>query len=167
MSKRRKILIIFGISILALFVGYIFTEPIKFGICRSEYTYQTNYKRIEQKDINLYPKDLIKSDKSDFYTFDIARGCLDSTDESLGQPLGYFSIVMIFLSIISLFVQEQKFYSWLRFSKYYLPIAAGVIFLSPTIDSSILGFDKEFMTWLLAGIFFITSLCIIIFKRKK
>src|SRR3989344_6834920 len=166
MTKRKKVLIISGISVLTLLIGYIFVEPIKFGICRSEYTYQENYRRIDEKDINLYSKELVKSDKSGFYTFDIATGCLDSTDESIGQPLELFSMIVFFLSIVFLFVHEQKFNSWLRFAKYYLPIAAVLIFLSPTIDSRILGFDKEFMTWLLAGLFFITSLCIIIFKRK-
>ncbi|OGZ42834.1 MAG: hypothetical protein A3J55_03115 [Candidatus Ryanbacteria bacterium RIFCSPHIGHO2_02_FULL_45_17b] len=93
--------------------------------------------------------------------------CGPGVNESFAVFLILFGSAVFVLSFILLFVHEQKFYSWLRFSKYYLPIAAGIIFLSPAVDSSILGFDKEFMTWLLAGIFFITSLGIIIFKRQK
>jgi len=94
------------------------------------------------------------------------RYCFEPFDEIIGQPLGFFSIVIFFLSMVFLFVHEQKFSSWLHFAKYYLPIAALLIILMPTVDSTIGGFDKEFMTWLLAGIFFITSLGIIIFKRS-
>lgn len=94
------------------------------------------------------------------------RYCFDPLDEIVGQPLGYFSLIVFFFSIVFLFISEQKFTSWLRFTKYYLPIAAAIIFLSPGIDSTIGGFDKEFMTWLLVGIFFVASLGIIIFKRQ-
>src|SRR3989344_6614294 len=73
---------------------------------------------------------------------------------------------VLMVSLLLFFFSEQTFNSWIRFAKYYLPIAVALIFLSPAIDSSILGFDKEFMTWLLAGIFFITSFGIIIFKRS-
>ena len=88
-------------------------------------------------------------------------------NENVAIFLILFGGVVFFLSFILLFVHEQKFYFWLRFAKYYLPIAAVLILLSPTVDSSILGFDKEFMTWVLSGIFFIASLGIIIFKRRS
>lgn len=94
------------------------------------------------------------------------RYCFEPFDEIIGEPLGFFSIVVFFFSIIFLFVHEQKFTSWLRFAKYYLPIAAVLIFLFPAVDSSILGFDREFMTWVLSGVFFIVSLGVIIFSAK-
>src|SRR3989344_4598149 len=90
--------------------------------------------------------------------------CEYGTSESIDVFLFLFSVPLFVLSLILRFLPNQVFNSWLRFAKYYLPIAAVLIFLSPVTDSSILGFDKEFMTWLLAGIFFITSLGIIIFK---
>lgn len=76
-------------------------------------------------------------------------------------------VPVLLISLILYFLSEQIFTSWFRFAKYYLPIAAILIILSPTVDSSILGFDKEFMTWLFSGIFFLTSLGIIIFKRRS
>ena len=83
------------------------------------------------------------------------------------EPLVVLSFTVFLVSIILNFSKEIVFNSWLRFAKYYLPIAAVLIFLSPTIDSSILGFDREFMTWLFAGVFFVVSLGIIIFKRRS
>lgn len=93
--------------------------------------------------------------------------CGPGVNENTAIFLIIFGSTIFLLSFMLMFVQEQKFNSWLRFSKYYLPIAAALIIFSPTIDSSILGFDKEFMTWLLAGVFFVTSLGIIIFKRQS
>lgn len=74
---------------------------------------------------------------------------------------------ILLISLILYFTSELVFYSWLRFSKYYLPVATIFIILSPTTDSSLLGFDKEFITWLLAGIFFLVSLGIIFFKHNQ
>lgn len=93
--------------------------------------------------------------------------CFEPYDDNIGQPVSVFALVLLIISLLLLFVREQKFNSWLRFAKYYLPIAAAIIFLSPGIDSTIGGFDKEFMTWLLAGIFFVVSLGIIIFSSRK
>ena len=70
------------------------------------------------------------------------------------------------LSLILLAV-PKTFNSWLRFAKYYLPIAAALIILSPVSDGSIFGFDKEFMTWLLSGIFLVVSLILIIYKQIR
>ena len=73
------------------------------------------------------------------------------------MPIFFFSFISLIFLIIARWLNPMTTSSWLCFAKYYLPIAVALIFLSPAIDSSILGFDKEFMTWLLAGIFFITS----------
>ena len=92
--------------------------------------------------------------------------CFDPYDEMFGQPGGIFSVALIVLSLILLIV-PRVFHSWLRFAKYYLPIAVVLIILSPVSDGSILGFDKEFMSWLLAGVFFIVSLILIICKQIR
>ena len=67
MKRYRKI--IGGLFILAIFgvgIAYIITEPIKFGICQSTYLYEWR--------------------GSNFV------GCLDKIAESIGQPLGLFSL---------------------------------------------------------------------------
>ncbi|TSC70873.1 MAG: Uncharacterized protein G01um101470_776 [Parcubacteria group bacterium Gr01-1014_70] len=107
-------------------------------------------------------------------SFSLCDGVFECRDkygeyENMGAMLALFAPVMflVFLVVNSYYKARGVFNSWLRFSKYYLPIAAVLIFLMPAVDSSIFGFDKEFMTWLLAGIFFLSSLGIIIFKRPS
>ena len=90
----------------------------------------------------------------------------DNVIAGISVPIGTFSFVFLVLIFLARKFDYLVINSWLRFSKYYLPIAAVLILLSPTTDSSILGFDKEFMTWVLAGIYLITSLGIIVFKRR-
>ncbi len=97
--------------------------------------------------------------------------CRDQYDEyrlyagllTIIAPIVFFAYILIHL------YQTQRivFNSWLRFAKYYLPIAAVLIILMPAVDSTIGGFDKEFMTWLLAGVFFAASLGVIFFKRNS
>jgi uncharacterized membrane protein required for colicin V production len=95
------------------------------------------------------------------------RYCFDPYDETIGQPLGIFSMVIFILSIIFLFIHEQIFTSWLRFAKYYIPISLVLIFLSPITAVGIGAFDQELVTWWLAGIFFVASIGIIFFKRRS
>lgn len=87
--------------------------------------------------------------------------------DSIGTPVFFFATSIFILSLILRWPSESVFHSWLRFAKYYLPIAALLIILSPVSDSSIFGFDKEFMSWLLSGTFFIVSLILIIYKQIK
>ena len=93
--------------------------------------------------------------------------CEYGTSESIALFLFLFSVPLFVLSLIFRFLPNQIFNSWLRFAKYYLPITAILIILMPAVDSTIGGFDKEFITWLLAGIFFVASLGIVIFKRQQ
>src|SRR3989338_5755945 len=47
--------------------------------------------------------------------------CLGEWGE-LGQVVGFYSIVLFLLSIIFFFLKENVFRSWVKFSKYYLPV---------------------------------------------
>lgn len=93
--------------------------------------------------------------------------CEIFASDNVGIPLFTFSISWLILSFILRFTSEQTFKSWLRFTKYYLPITAGIIILSPTIDGGITGFDKEFMSWFFSVTFLIVSLIIIFIKWLK
>src|SRR3989338_4693572 len=59
------------------------------------------------------------------------------------------------------------FYSWLSFAKYFLVGVVVLIVLTPVADNSILNFDREFMSLLLAGIFLGVSLILIIYKQLR
>ncbi|MBI4086917.1 hypothetical protein HY416_02960 [Candidatus Kaiserbacteria bacterium] len=61
------------------------------------------------------------------------------------------------------------FHAWLRFAKYYILVAALLITASPSVATTIFGFDKEFMSWATAGLFLLVSLILVVYKqfRKK
>jgi len=87
--------------------------------------------------------------------------CAPGRNENLAILVMLFTASIIIISFTLLFFNNQFFYSWFRFTKYFLPIAIILVVLSPSIDSSIFGFDKEFMSWFLASIFLLTSLILI------
>ncbi|PIQ66802.1 MAG: hypothetical protein CO184_01600 [Candidatus Zambryskibacteria bacterium CG_4_9_14_3_um_filter_40_16] len=87
--------------------------------------------------------------------------CGNFLGDSIGMPLFTFSFSFFVLFTILRWLSEPVFKTWWRFAKYYTVVAAVLITLSPTIDGSIFGFDKEFMSWFLASIFLLTSLILI------
>ena len=90
--------------------------------------------------------------------------CFDPYDEIVGQPLAFFSLITFVLSIIFLFVDESIFNAWKRFAKYYLLVAAVLIGITPSVDASVIGIDREIATWFLALVFLFWSVGIIISK---
>lgn len=78
-----------------------------------------------------------------------------------------WSSALFILTFVLAFMSKKVAYCWSKFSKFYIPTALIVIILSPSIDSSIFGFDKKFMSWFLASIFLLISLIIITRKWWK
>ena len=93
--------------------------------------------------------------------------CAPNKNENTAIFIILFSASIALSGVLLLFFSPLVFASWLRFAKYYLPIAAVLIILSPVSDGSIFGFDKEFMTWLLSGTFFVVSLILITYKQIR
>jgi len=90
--------------------------------------------------------------------------CSPYKNDNLALFLILFSIPTSFSALVAYFVGAESFSSWAKFAKYYLPVAAILIFLAPS-TAGIISFDKLIMWWL-AGIFFVMSL-LIIFDIKK
>jgi len=93
--------------------------------------------------------------------------CAPNRNESLAIFIMLFSASIGLSSIPLIFVSSSVLSSWLRFAKYYLSLAALLIILSPSVNSSIFGFDKEIVTWWLAGIFLGISVILIIYKQIR
>lgn len=95
----------------------------------------------------------------------------DSLDESIGIPVFLFSVALLVVYFLFLFMREEIFNYWKRFAKIFLPIAIILIIITPTQYGGFVGVDKELATWFLAVAFLIISLGIIIWKsiqlRKK
>jgi hypothetical protein len=87
----------------------------------------------------------------------------------VGQMLAIFSLVSFILSVIIYFLREEIFLSWWKFVKYYLPIAFFLIlgFSSGGGGSFSMGNDMEAMIFFTAGLYFIISLVLIIYKSIK
>lgn len=133
----KMLLPVFLVSILLFIVGMILVFPGSFYLCEKGSAYFDCKKQYDQY-------------------------------ETLGVLLALFAPIFLFASIIVLSYLKipAAFHSWARFAKWYLPIAAVLILLSPTTSTGIMGFDKEIVTWWLAGIFFVVSLGII-FKKSR
>ncbi len=97
---------------------------------------------------------------------DICSGS-GNINEAVALSSLLFPPVFFLLSFIFLFTREEIFHSWLHFAKWYLPLAGIAIFLSLRSHGG-WGFPNIFATELVtmwaAGLFFIISLIIIIYK---
>ena len=91
--------------------------------------------------------------------------CAPGKNENIAIFTILFSGSVVLSNLLLLFFLDSYFVSWSRFAKYYLPIAALLVIIFPTTDSSILGFDKEFMSWFLSGLFLVISIIIILYKH--
>jgi len=92
---------------------------------------------------------------------------MDIIDSALPTLMLYFSVIILFLSSIIYFLKEEIFNSWIKFTYYWLPISIFLVFITPGGRGG--GFfpsliDKELISILMSGLFFIISLLLIIFK---
>jgi tellurite resistance protein TehA-like permease len=91
---------------------------------------------------------------------------------NIGQPLGLFSIILIFLLIILHFTKPKVFKTWLKFAVPYLLLVSLPIILAPANNSGVYGVDSEILTWFFSGLFLFISVIIIgiksyILKRRE
>jgi len=95
-------------------------------------------------------------------------GSSGDINESVALSLVLFSASFFLLSLISLFIRKEIFRLWIRFAKYYLPIAALLVILSPETSGGGFGFnmgvDAELTIWWTAGLFLFLALIIIIYQ---
>lgn len=91
---------------------------------------------------------------------------IDNFNEII-QVIFFLSIPVVIISFVLLFLREQVFNAWSKFAVIFLPVAVILIIITPTTKKTIIDFDKESVTLLLASIFLITSLLIIFIKSFK
>ncbi len=82
----------------------------------------------------------------------------------IGQPLGLFSVILIFLLFILHFTNPKVFKTWLKFAIPYLFVFSLPIILAPASNAGIYGVDSEILTWFFSGLFLFVSLIIIWIK---
>ena len=90
---------------------------------------------------------------------------------TIGQPLVLFlgSLSLIFL--ILLFTKEAVWITWKKFGIWYIPLAALLIFITPSSSGGSFGYsmglDREGVTMFFSALFLIISLIIIAIKSWK
>ena len=92
--------------------------------------------------------------------------CQDFFDY-VGQFLFLFSIILIIVNFPLTFLKKEIFTSWWKFARIYVPISAILTILSGSgRGGGYIGLtsDYESTAWFTAGLFFILSLIIIIYK---
>jgi len=135
----KKKLLIFAVSVVGLIVGYILLNPVKFGICHNQYSY------------NGY------------------NGCFDEVKSTIGGIIELFSIVFFIVSIILFFVKEEVIKSWLSFVKWWLPLSAIIVAFSSAEENWMVPYPsiRTMVLFLSLIIFLIASISIVIWKSRK
>lgn len=101
---------------------------------------------------------------------ELDSACIDAyiyRYDALTTSLLIFSACLFSISIILLFLREQIFLAWSKFSIIFFPIAVVLITMTPTTSGTLVGFDKESATLWLAIAFLIASILIIAIKSFK
>ena len=145
MSQTKIVYTLIISSFFALGVGYIFSEPLKFGICKSTYSITEGGP---------------------------ATGCLESFGENIPEPLLWSFLPLLIISFILFFVRREVFIAWAKFAGVAFPIILGILLYTfnntPALGSWIGGpTDDQLASVLLPTSFLIISLLIIIIKSWR
>lgn len=121
-------------------VSYIFSNQLTFGIC------------------------------DDVYSTDSYKGCLDSSAQTIGEPLFLLSFSLLLVSIFLFFVNDTVFKKWLRFAIIWFVLSFIFIVLSPVYSG---GWGpnftptKELVSIWMSSLFVIISLVKILIDSRS
>jgi len=125
-------------TVFATLAGYIISYPLVFGICSTRYEFNG-------------------------YT-----GCLDASIKSIGTPLLYLSIWILFATVIAAFSSHKIFNVWLKFLIWTLPLAVLLIVFTPVNNPSayldLVPFYRDDAARLAGQVFAAGSLLLILWK---
>jgi hypothetical protein len=89
--------------------------------------------------------------------------------KGIAEPLFYISISLFITLLILFFTKEEIFRSWIKFTYIWIPISIFLVLIIPNGGNSsfVSLIDRESVSMLMAGLFFIISLIIVIFGIIK
>lgn len=97
-------------------------------------------------------------------------GCIEPL-EIVAEPLFFLSIPFLLVIIILFFRPKETFDVWKKFAIIFLPLSIILIAITPVTSYDMMfDYNKEKITWIMSGLFFVISLMVIIIniiKRKK
>lgn len=87
------------------------------------------------------------------------------------MPLFVFVLFVFLFSLITYKMREEVFRAWWNFARWWVPLSIFLTLIMPGSSGGGFGipsiFDKEFLAFILAALFFIISLVIIVRKSLK
>ena len=137
---KLKYLRLFPLVITTIFggIGYALSHPLIFNLCRR------------------------------LYVFNEVTGCLDKSIETIGQPLFVFSLFLVPVVLILLFISDDAFKSWLRLAVVWLPLSFICVALTPDSGNQVISYlsiiNYENTALVMGGLFTIISLILIAWK---
>ncbi len=135
--KTKKISSII-VTMVAIAIGYVVSNPIIFHICR------------------------------DTYQFNDYVGCLDSSIKNIGSPLLTFSLWALLIVVVTAFFSEEIFRSWLKLAIWAVPLSFIFVALVPVNSSGayldLFPFYRDDAARLAGGVFAAASLILIAWK---
>lgn len=124
----------FLLAFFAAIAGYIFSNPLVFGLCIRTYQF------------------------SDYI------GCADDSIETVGIPLFIFSLFTLPVTVALFFVSSSIFKSWSKFTLWWIPFSVFVVAITPANSNSwmsLYSFLKEDAAFLMGSLFMMLSIGII------
>lgn len=139
---RKIIYITIVCSFLGIGLAYVIANPITFYIC------------------------------SHLYTWDGRDVCLGSSEQYVAQGIFFFSIIILFYSILLLFLHKKIFNSWFSFSIFYVTVAMILILISNSYYNAgswglSFGNGTNFVSLFTASLFFVISFFLILWKWRQ
>ena len=142
-SSSPSKIVVFIGALLGLVSGYILIHPLQFGICTNT------------------------------YTFGMETRCLASPAFTYGESLFVFSLIVVCISVITFFLHNTVFRSWLKFAGVWMGITIALVIIIPDDGGGFVTLiSKEIISMLSAGLFVAVSIILLIIKslllrRKK
>lgn len=93
-----------------------------------------------------------------------------TTYKLIAEPLFYISISLFITSFFIMFIKDQIFHSWIKFTYYWIPISMFLVLIIPggggrgSFPSLI---DAESISIIMSGLYLIISLIIVIIGSVK
>jgi len=137
---KLKYLRLFPLVATAIFggIGYALSHPLIFNLCNR------------------------------LYVFNDVTGCLDKSIETIGQPLLIFSLFLVPVVLILLFISDSAFKSWLWLALVWLPLSIICVALTPDSSNQVISYSSiinhENTAIVMGGLFTLISLILIAWK---
>ncbi len=97
---------------------------------------------------------------------DKTLSCRGPLSDSMAYP-GLWFLIMIFISLFALSLNNQKHKIWLIFTGIFFILSMIIVFMTPEYGSGLVTVDRELTNWFLAGLYSFLSIVYFIVQYFK